>query len=274
MPTRPRWFLVAPLARNKLALILVGGALGTYLRFLLSSRSVELVVGPLVGGALGTYARYWLSRSLNRRPWGQVFPFGTLAVNLSGSFLLATFIALLWDGLGPPSGAWYRLLGVGLCGGFTTFSTFELETFRLFRDGSWLLAVANVAANLLGSVLAVVLAVALLAPVPVTSTAGPAFPASTLAVNLTGSFVLAVVATIVLERLPPRHQDWYLLIGTGVCGSYTTFSLFAWETVALFRNGAVGFGVGNAVGSIIAGFLCVLLGVLLVNYLYPRKGSP
>jgi fluoride exporter len=96
-------------------------------------------------------------------------------------------------------------------------------------------------------------------------------PYGTLFINVSGSFVLAIVATIVLERLPPEHQDWYLLLGTGFCGGYTTFSTFEWETFRLVRDGSWWYAFGNVVVSVVAGFVGVLLGVLLVNLIFPRQ---
>jgi CrcB protein len=100
---------------------------------------------------------------------------------------------------------------------------------------------------------------------------GQAFPYGTLAINVSGSFILAVAAVIVLERLPPEHQDWYLLIGTGFCGGYTTFSTFEWETFKLVRDGSWWYALANVLGSVLAGFLGVLLGVILVGLVLPRK---
>lgn len=96
------------------------------------------------------------------------------------------------------------------------------------------------------------------------------FPFGTLFVNVTGSFILAAAAMILLERMPPKYQDWYLLIGTGFCGGYTTFSTFEWETFKLVRDGSWWYAFGNVVGSVLAGFVGVLLGVMLINILFPR----
>jgi CrcB protein len=100
---------------------------------------------------------------------------------------------------------------------------------------------------------------------------GGAFPYGTLFINVSGSFILAVAAVIVLERLPPEHQGWYLLIGTGFCGGYTTFSTFEWETFKLVRDGSWGHALANVLGSVVAGFIGVLLGVLLVGLIFPRR---
>jgi CrcB protein len=95
-----------------------------------------------LGGAAGTAARYllsgWLSRSL-----GAGFPYGTLAVNVLGSFLLGLImqVALLTETF-PPT---LRLaLTTGVMGGFTTYSTFNYETLQYFQEESWGLGLANV----------------------------------------------------------------------------------------------------------------------------------
>lgn len=84
-----------------------------------------LAVG--LGGAAGSIARYALACSL---PAGSGFPLATFAVNATGSLLIGLFAGSLE---GHPM--LLRLLSVGFCGGFTTFSTFSADTVRLLRDG-------------------------------------------------------------------------------------------------------------------------------------------
>ena len=109
-----------------------------------------LLLMLMVGGALGTAARYLLGTWINSQRWAQGLPFGTLIINVSGAFILAVAYAIIRERLPPEYDSWLLVIGTGFCGGYTTFSTFELETFLLIRDRSWLLALANV----LGSVLA------------------------------------------------------------------------------------------------------------------------
>jgi CrcB protein len=92
-----------------------------------------------------------------------------------------------------------------------------------------------------------------------------------LVINVSGSFILAAAATIIYERLPPEYGNLYLLVGTGFCGGYTTFSLFEWETFKLVAGGSWWYALANVVGSVAAGFLGVVLAVILVEWIYPRR---
>ena len=112
-----------------------------------------LMVG--IGSALGGMARYGCALLLGRL-FGEAFPWGTLFVNVTGSFVIGFFFTLTAAGgrwLVHPD--WRIFVTVGICGGYTTFSSFSLQTLALIRDGQWLL----VAGNVLGSVLLCLLAV-------------------------------------------------------------------------------------------------------------------
>ncbi|MER7419753.1 fluoride efflux transporter CrcB [Micromonospora peucetia] len=100
-----------------------------------------------VGAAIGAPLRYLTDRAV--QAWlGSAFPWGTLTVNVVGSLLLGLLVGLP---VGPAAGA---LLGTGLCGALTTYSTFGYETLRLVRRGRRFLALANVLAGVVASLAA------------------------------------------------------------------------------------------------------------------------
>ena len=101
------------------------------------------------GGAAGTGARYLLSGWALAR-WGSGYPWGTLAVNVVGSFLLGLVVQAA-----PLLSPTLRLsLTTGLMGGFTTYSAFNQETIHYMQNGSWPVAMANVSGTLIGCLLA------------------------------------------------------------------------------------------------------------------------
>ena len=114
-----------------------------------------------VGGAIGTITRYLLAKWLGELSSARGFPLGTFVINVSGSFILGLAAVIVLERLPPEYQNWYLLLGTGFCGGYTTFSTFELETFRLVRDRSYAMASLNVAGSVAGGFLGVVIAVML-----------------------------------------------------------------------------------------------------------------
>jgi CrcB protein len=96
-----------------------------------------------IGGAVGTIARYVVG-GVVARLWGETFPLGTLLINVSGSFAISLFATLTApDGRWLASPTFRAFFTVGLCGGYTTFSSFSLQTLNLARDGQWLYAWAN-----------------------------------------------------------------------------------------------------------------------------------
>ena len=109
----------------------------------------------LLGGALGTGGRYWLS-GVVARAFGETFPWGTLLVNVSGSFVIGLFATLT-----APDGRMFvgtnarQFVMIGLCGGYTTFSSFSLQTLNLIRDGEMSRAGANIGLSFVLCLLAV-----------------------------------------------------------------------------------------------------------------------
>ena len=101
------------------------------------------------GSALGGVGRFWLW-GLTTRWWGEAFPWGTILVNISGSLVIGFFAAVT-----GPDGRWMTGLrfnpffATGICGGYTTFSSFSLQTLRLAQQGQ----ILHAAGNLLGSVI-------------------------------------------------------------------------------------------------------------------------
>jgi len=110
---------------------------------------LQMYLAVAMGGALGTVGRYFLS-GVVANTFGETFPWGTLIINVTGSFVIGFFGTLTGpDGRLFVSGTTRQFVMVGLCGGYTTFSSFSLQTLNLINDREWLYAGANV----LGSVI-------------------------------------------------------------------------------------------------------------------------
>ena len=102
-----------------------------------------------VGSALGGLARYGLGEWVARE-WGTAFPTGTLIINVLGSFVIALFGALTLPGGPLPESLTVRVfVMVGICGGFTTFSSFSLQTMVLLQSGDTARAALYVAGSVL-----------------------------------------------------------------------------------------------------------------------------
>lgn len=109
-----------------------------------------------LGAGFGGGARWWVSTTLSKL-LPAYFPFGTLSVNILGSFLLGLLFFSYEDNTVIPDYL-KLLLGTGFCGGFTTFSTFSLETVNLFRSGEILLGSGNILLNVIFTIIGVYLA--------------------------------------------------------------------------------------------------------------------
>jgi CrcB protein len=114
----------------------------------------------MLGGALGTLARYEIGRWFGQQPWvvRSGFPVGTFVINVSGSFILGAAAILMQERF-PRMVEWFPFVGVGICGGYTTFSSFEYETFRLVQDRSYGLAFAYVFGSVIAGFVGVLLGV-------------------------------------------------------------------------------------------------------------------
>lgn len=102
----------------------------------------------MLGGALGTLGRYALS--LLAQPISRDLPWGTIVINILGSFLIGFFGTLTFaQGRYPLPEAVRLFVMIGICGGFTTFSSFSLQTLELLRNGAMLRAGLNIAISVL-----------------------------------------------------------------------------------------------------------------------------
>jgi len=108
------------------------------------------------GSGIGGMLRYYISDFIQKNS-SSLFPYGTLTVNIVGSFILGLIIFYL-DSLKLISSEMRLFLTIGLCGGLTTFSTFSYETVKLIQDSQYLLAGSNILLNVFVTILAVLLA--------------------------------------------------------------------------------------------------------------------
>ena len=125
--------------------VILPGTLPEYIWMVLASRSfaeegdrLQNYLYIAVGGALGSLARYWVATAVANR-MGTRFPYGTLIVNMTACLIIGFVITLLGErpGVNP---AWRYLIPIGFIGAYSTFSTFEWETFANLQNGAFLMA--------------------------------------------------------------------------------------------------------------------------------------
>jgi fluoride exporter len=100
-----------------------------------------------IGGGVGSILRFWLGTFVGQR-MGTRFPYGTLLINVTGSFLVGFVMTVITEKT-HLSANWRYLIPIGFIGGYTTFSTFEYETLRAIQDGQFTVGVLNVALSVL-----------------------------------------------------------------------------------------------------------------------------
>lgn len=93
---------------------------------------------------------------------------------------------------------------------------------------------------------------------------GPRFPVGTFVINVSGSFLIGLLMTLLTERFQP-NPNWRLLLVVGFLGGYTTFSSFQWETLSLVKDGGRWLGLLNVIGSVVLGYAAVWLGSVVAG---------
>ena len=264
--------------------------------------TVLLSIGA--GGAVGAAARWGVSQAAPAAP-GR-FPWATFGVNVSGCLVLGVLMVFVVD-VWPPRRYVRPFLGVGVLGGYTTFSTYMLEARSLVVGGEQGLAAVYLLGSLLAGLLAVWVAiVATRAAVRRrrhrrTGHRSPARGGGgmTLLLVIAGAFVGAPLRYLTDRFVQSRHRsvlpwgtftvnvagslvlgavmgastaaDWpswvAAVAGTGFCGALTTFSTFGFENVRLIEDGSVLEAFANIVTSLLAGLVAVFCGWALATAL-------
>lgn len=104
-----------------------------------------------LGGGIGCLLRYWISNGMYLL-LGRNFPYGTLIVNSSGSFFMGLFLSIILEHFPDHAPHLRALLLIGFLGGYTTFSSFSIETLILIENSEWLYVLLNVSLNVILSI--------------------------------------------------------------------------------------------------------------------------
>ncbi|MEY3289779.1 MAG: hypothetical protein RLZZ419_2021 [Pseudomonadota bacterium] len=228
------------------------------------------IIAIALGGACGAVVRFLVSSGLYQ--WlGRGFPYGTLVVNVLGSFLIGLLTeALILQRIAI--GLEYRAaILVGFIGAFTTFSTFSLETIYLLEQGSLNKAALNIVVSVLCCLLAVWIGLLcgrtlFLYSGGVIHWGGGVIPFALLIVNAIGAFLIGIVATILLQKVA-LSMEYRAAIMVIMIGAYLTLSglylvLFLIERGYSFET-HIHLMLGTFVGNGLSCFFVIWLGLLV-----------
>ncbi|MEI8208800.1 MAG: fluoride efflux transporter CrcB [Methylococcales bacterium] len=228
------------------------------------------LISIALGGACGAVVRFLMSSGLYQ--WlGRGFPYGTLAVNLVGSFLIGLLTeALILQRIAI--GVEYRAaILVGFIGAFTTFSTFSLETIYLLEQGSFGKAGLNILVSVLGCLLAVWIGLLLgrslfLYSGGVFHWNGGVVPYALLIVNGIGAFLIGIIVTVLMQKVA-LSMEYRATIMIIMVGTYLTLSglylvLFLLEREYTFESN-VSLMLGTFVGNGLSCLLVIWIGLLV-----------
>lgn len=185
------------------------------------------VIAVAVGGACGSVLRFLVSTGVYQ--WlGRGFPYGTLAVNVMGSFLMGLLVEVLILQRVAMTVEYRAAILVGLFGSFTTFSTFSLETVYLIEQGSFGKAALNIGVSISACLIAVWIGLLggrllMLYSGGVIRSMGWAFPYAMATINALGALLIGLVASLIVEKiaLSPEYRAAVMIIGAG---AFVTFS--------------------------------------------------
>ena len=229
------------------------------------------LIAVALGGAFGAVVRFLVSTGLYQ--WlGRGFPYGTLVVNVVGSFLIGLLTEALILQRVAITLEYRAAILVGFIGAFTTFSTFSLETLYLIEQGSFTKAGLNIVVSVLGCLLSVWIGLLcgrslFLYSGGVIHWSGGVIPYALMIVNAIVAFLIGIIATILLQKvaLSMEYRAALMLI---MVGAYLTFSglyliLFLIEHGYSFEshtNLMLGIFVGNGLICILVIWLGLLVG--------------
>ena len=229
------------------------------------------LIAVALGGACGAVVRFLMSTGLYQ--WlGRGFPYGTLVVNVVGSFLIGLLTEALILQRIAITLEYRAAILVGFIGAFTTFSTFSLETIYLIEQGSLNKAVLNIVVSVFGCLLAVWIGLLcgrtlFLYSGGVIHWSGGVIPFALLIVNAIGAFLIGIIGTILLQKvaLPMEYRAAIIVI---LVGTYLTLSglylvLFLIEQGYSFESHTklmLGTFVGNGLSCILVIWLGLLVG--------------